>query len=542
VAVIAVERPPAAPHPEPPVAAPPAPRPAISGGDAWMYVLVMAYALIISTYFVARFERYWAENDTGDLSVAIRETILDEALIPEGDVYTNGYGYPVVGATLVAFTGLSIADLQQIAMTMTSAMLVIPAWALYRELTGSARAAGLAVLLLFVQPEFLFVILRGSHERFTRLMMLVAIWLLVRMFRHARSPRQAVVTVLMFDVVAYGLISMNGLFGTSFTAALALAMVAAWVLGRLRPNVLSGARPIAARLTWVCLSMALVGYLYIFYIYPPASGGVSLLGSISQRLLAVTTTTGETSTVAYRQVAGAWIDLRIYFLLSSGTYILMLGSALVWAGLGLRMLFGRGQPPTLERTLLWLLYAAFAVQGAVAVAGDLSGASVTNLQVRAFPSFAMVGTPLLASVLASRPWRPYLAVPVAMLIGLMATAAVLKATNEPLLSNKWTFYDPNEVAALRWADEHLRLAFVWAGLDERVVAAYVTVDGATPNKNTWVQFAQSDLVRTYVISDIMRLQAERTNLAIPEMTLQHRVFDAGGAQVYHRRPSTPYQR
>ena len=507
-----------------------------------MYILVVAYALIVSTYFVARFDRYWAENDTGDLSVAIRETILGQAVLPPGDVYTNGYGYPVVGATLVAFTGLSIGDLQQVAMTMTSAMLVVPTWALYRELTGSSRAAGLAVLLLFLQPEFLFVILRGSHERFTRLMMLVAIWLLVRMFRHARSPRLAVVTVVMFDVVAFGLISMNGLFGTSFTAALGLAMTAAWVLGRLRPNALADSQQIAAHLIWVCLSMSLVGYLYIFYIYPPASGGVSLLGSISQRLFAVTTTTGETSTVAYRQVAGAWIDLRVYFLLSSGTYVLMLLSALVWFVQGVRMLI-LGRPfPSPERTLLWLLFSSFAVQGAMAVAGDLSGASVSNLQVRAFPSFAMLGTPLLASALASRRWRWYLAAPVAMLVGLMATAAVLKATNEPLLSNKWTFYDPGEVAAMRWVDEHLQFAYVWSGLDERVVAAYVTVDGITPNKNQWVQFTQSELVRTYVVSDVMRLQAERTNQALPEVNLQNRVFDAGGVQVYRRRPSTQYQR
>ena len=537
---------PLAPSPEPPATAPAPLADDTRGG--WTMAALFAFALVIGAYFTFRYGGTWAETDTASQAAAIRSVVAEAKLLPEaGNYYPSGYGFAAVSAFLLTFTGAGVDTLLQRVYPLISASLVFIAWPVYRELTGSARAATLSTVILFVQPEFLFVILRGSHERVLRALLLIALWLLVRSIRRAEHTSQYTATVLLFNAAAFGVIATNSFFGSSFVWALGVALAGSWFGGYLGPGLRQVSMATHRRLIYVPLFCFVLAFLFNEYIYPPAGRVLGNLGSIADRLYQILLTTspeGRPSTVTaydpYAAVFEQWIDVRVYFLLSLGTYLLIAASAFFWGRTGLRWLARSGEPPTLGQWMLWLLYGAFALQGALSVFADIGGVLGGNLQYRSFPSFIMIAAPMLASELVRVPLRSkLLRALAAAALGVFALLAVLKATNEPSVSNKWTFYSPAEVGALRFAASYLQDHGYWSDFDERLGAVQVLLN--TSSVNNYIS-PNTPGLRAFIVSDIVRLRSARLTRPLPPVLGELRVYDNGEVQIYRRRAETPFQR
>ncbi len=521
-------------------------------GSPWVLGALFVCALLVAVYFVVRSGGYWAENDTAMQGLAIRTMVEggrlapDESAYPRAYAYPNGYGYAAISTALLAFTGLTVSGLQQLVYPLTSALLVFPAWALYRELTGTWRGAALATLLLLLQPEFLFVVLRGSHERVLRCCMMLSLWLLIRSFRFGERPGAFTAHVGLFYVVAFGLMATNALFGISFVLAIALALGLGWLLAVVRPRLIDLDGRVLGRLTLTVLAVAGLGFLFIFYVYPLASHG---LRALNQVVVASVTTTEEATADTperiedtYAAVVAGWTSLEAYFLVSSGTYLLMASSALVWIWQAVRWARGHERPVKLSAQLLWLLYGAFAIQGALAIVGDRSGLLGANLQYRAFPSFALLAAPLVARALQRQP-LPHLGRGVVALgLGVLAGLGALKATTEPGLSNKWSFYTVGEMQALEWGDRYSRSEPIWLGWDERLSSAFALDVGFSEHQNIWDIFAPETTTRLFLYSDVVELQAVRFGRPLLAGEGENRIYDNGTAQYYRLRPRTPFQR
>ncbi len=521
----------------------------LPAGNAWIVAALTAFALILGAYFSFRYAGRWADSDTAVMASAIRAIIRNETLVPVADeIYPNGYLFSLVSAALVATTGLSVQTLLQALYPLISASLVLVAWPVYRELTGSSRAATIATVLLVTQPEFLFVVLRGSHERVLRALLFVAIWLLVRSFRAQSAPTKQAVYILLFYLSVYGVIATNSLFGSSFIWAMSVALIGSMIAALFGPGLGSVAATTRQRLIYAPLFCALLAYLFSNYLYPPAGHAINQVPDLFDRLSRLFLTVSQEDSAAtsdiveydpYATIFQQWIDPRIYLLLSIGTYVLMLTSAIAWGRLGLIWLARPRSAPTVGQWLLWLFYGAFAAQGFLSIIADRSGSFGGNLQYRSFPSFVMVAAPVVAIFLAQ--WRPTrsLRILAAGALGMLTLFAVAKATNEPILSNKWTFYVPAEEAVMRFANSHLSDRSFWSDLDERLFTAHVVMSGQYVFQHTG-QFSPG--IRTYAVTDIVRLRAARTGQVLPPVSGELRVYDNGEAQVYRLRPRTPYQR
>ena len=513
----------------------------------WLWLGPLLYMVVVGLYLVGRYAGQWAESDSAAFTNLIRDFAREGRLVPvQGEVYPNGYAYQAISTFIIALTGLDAATLQQLIYPLVASLVVLPAWVLYRELTGSASGATLTTILLFTQPEFLFVILRSSHEKFTRALMLLCLFLLIRSLKLSNRPKLLYTYMALFYLAAFAFIASNNLLAHSFILAIATSLAIGWLLAKRNAALARQSGYILRRLlfvTLICLGMV---YIFTFYLYPPAQHDLLVLQSLWDRVAALLLNFQAQATNPYAQISAAWAQpvAPVYFIVSAADWIILVASLVIWIWQGVQWLW-RGKTPPLVDWLLWLFYAAFAVQGALSAVADMTGVLSANLQHRLFPSFSIIAVALVGVALARwHPGRFARPIQLGLSVGIfcIAVLSVSKAINEPVLSNKWTFYHSDELAALDWSDRHLKSAEIWTEFDERLAVAFLTQKGNLINNNLFVYGPLQSSTRDIILTMITRLRSGRLYLPLPVPTDALQVYDNGESVMYHLRPQTPYQR
>ena len=514
--------------------------------DVPRVLLLVAAVLLLGLYWLVRYQGNWADTDTASFSLSISSMIEDGALVPGRNVYNNGYGYPVLGASLSLLGGMSVSTLQSILAPLLAAWLVLPAWLAYREFTGSGKIAALATAILLIQPEFLFPILRGSHEKFTRGLMFLCLYLLLRSLRSRTNLRRFVGFLVAFYISAYALVTYNNLIAFSFIFSLGLSLILLWVAKLVGRRRTESAHPPLTRLLTVVLTLMVIAFLFTFYAYPPAQSQINLMQSVQDRVASLFLTVENTPTNPYTVINSGWTSLTVYLLVSLANWLLLLGSALIWLNMTIAWLKRQRTPGELD-LLMWSFYGAFAFMGVVSVVVDVSGAIAANLQHRMFPSFAMLAAPLAARWLWDRLFKPgraarFAQVMVALGIGVLAVLSVFKATNEPLLSNYWILFHDTELQSLDWVIQNQQGSRVWTGFSERLATAYNIWRGEPINENQLDSYLPKYNTSTFVVSDLTRVRSSRLGVALPIQIDSLRIYDNGETAIFRRRPITPFQR
>lgn len=513
--------------------------------------LLLTITLLIGLYAWIRYGGAYGHGDTSSFAWVIGRILDSGQLIPEEGVYDNGYGYQALVVYLSALTGLSLGVLQSLGGALLIFWAVVPAWLAYREFTRSDRAASLATLILVVQPEFLFPLLRGTHEKFTRGLMFFLLFLLMRSFR-AKNLRSVASLVAAFYLSAYALITLNSLMATSFMVAVGLALVLLWGARRWTRMTYSGLPSSLNRMGMIILSLVAIAFLFTFYAYPPAQKQLRLLQSVGDQLAVTLLQVEEQTFNPYNTVTLGWVSLPIYFLVSLANWLLLAGSSVVWLWRSWRYC-SQSEQGELPDLLLWSFYGAFALQSGLSILVDISGAIAGNLQHRMFPSFAMLAAPVVAGWLVTYRRRLsasrclWLDSALGVVLSALLILGVIKATNEPLLSNYWIFYTAAERQAVSWAEQALADQDLWVGYNDRVATGYqVSEDGRILGLSLRQGWPVSISTRNFLISEATRLYAVRLSLPLPtQVSLGANGFvtyDNGRAQVYHSRPSSPFQR
>lgn len=508
--------------------------------------VLLTATLLLAAYTVTRYGGLFGETDTNAFARAIRAMLIDSRLAPSEHAYEHGYAFPALAAFLVRLTGVSVVYLQILGGPLLAVWVIIPAWLAYRELTGSPRGATVSTVFILVQPEFLFPILRGTHEKFTRGLMFMCVFLLVRSIAARQNWRRFAALLVAFYLASYALITFNNLMAISFIVALGVALVGSWALPRLKwSHSYQGAA--TRRLLYAAGISLVLAFLFTFYAYPPARRSFLTLRSTADRLTALFLDVEAVATNPYQTIITAWVSLPIYFLVSIANWLLLGTSFVLWAAQTLTWWRRPGWPEEPRAILLWSLYGAFGFLGALSIAVDVSGAIASNMQHRIFPSFAMIAAALVADRFVS--WRPPRGAFRVLAHGVLTAAiaflgvvGVAKATNEPLVSNKWAYYRPPEFAAIGWSRRRYPDAPTWTAFDERLRSA---VGIRTAWSDEVVELDAWDLdpgTRNILLSDVVRARGQRLDLRLPIEGDSLRVYDNGGAEVYHLRPRTPFQK
>jgi hypothetical protein len=615
------------------------------GGSRWAFVPVGLTATLVAAMWL-RFGGQWAENDTVVLTRAARGVLDQGTITPAGVTYDHGFAYPTLLATLAEVTGVSVRILQTTILPWLTVATALVACVAFRAVTGNAQAGAMGASFLLLQPDFLFVNQRGSHEKMTWTLVLALLFALAASLR-ARRLGEVGPLVVVFYLCGFAVICTNAFFGSSLTTVILFAAVGSAVVARrflrfadrpaLTPRrflrfadrpALTPRRflrfadrpPLVRRLFYVFLTLGILTQIVIGYLYTPAQANLGSAAQIFDRIaslyLHVDTNVAETvsettevpSSVAvrdqsrtvsspYTTVSTGWRDTRVFFALTSFTWLLIVGGLFAWlvfAVIFVRRRVSRDELPTF---LVWLFAAGAALQIVLSVAVDFSGALGGNLQLRLFPVFTVFAVPLIvaALLLYRRPRRSKLlswativagvlgssamaaisplitviaapsiliglyihfnwqhsvaarrlafAIGVAAFVG-FAGAAILKATNDPVVSNKWAFYTDAEARGVRWVDETLLDRFVWGEYDERLDTASVMLSPDSPYDAPvayWTTRPQPSYVRYLLLSDTIVERAARLGAILPYVGDDDRIYDNGRVQVFHRVPESPYQ-
>ena len=519
---------------------------------------VLLTGLAFGAYFVLRYQGYWSEIDTSVfLTATQRYTLAGSLTYPQP--YLHGFAYISWISALSGFTGLPVALLVQVYLPMIGCVTVaFLAFAAFRQLLGSERLSAIAAGTLFLIPELVYTITRGNHEKVDISMILLALLALLHSFREATGQRRWGVFVgwaLTFHVAVYTLLTSNTFFGSTFSAAMTLTLLGAFLILKRYPAGRGRQGPVAARLSFtVAICWALVA-LVMWYVYPSASTQLQTYKSLFSRLSALFLSF-DTGSNPYVRVSQEWASPLVYRLISSFRWVLFLGSAALWI-IQLRRMLARLDRTPVRRVLLLSLYGSFGMLLALSIPVDFLGlAEGSNLQVRLYTYFALFATPVFVAgtvpALRLLNWRrlgrgrralrwPGVAVRVTMLG--FAVVSLLKATVDPQVSNLWIFYRPQEVVAMTFFTNHATGQSLWIGPRERLTYAFALTKSAfTVNGDVFTNSLGTPEDKLALSSNVIRAHAVADQTPLPTILLGSRVYDNGEAQIYRRLPLLPFER
>ncbi len=519
--------------------------------NAWWVTLI---GLAFGSYFMLRYQGYWAEIDSSVFVTTI-EAFRDAHHLSYPGAYLHGYAYVVWVSTLSDFTGIPVPSLVQLYLpTLSTLMVALLGYAAFRRLLGSDRLGLITLGMLFLVPEFLFTVARGNHEKIDISMILLALLALVSSIREYSMERRWQVVaawIMTFHLATFTLSTSNTFFGTTFAAALTLLLLGWAVLLRLRPAGVSRHEHMVKRLALLTATTWCLVMLVMWYAYPLAGSQLqtykTMIGRLSSLFLSF-----ETESNPYTAVSQEWVTPLAYRVVSSFRWFLFLTSLGFWISQIVHA-FRRLDHTSTLRLLLLGLYGAFGTLLACGIPVDFLGlAEGSNLQVRLYTYFVLFAAPVFTLALSlwlrrlrAQSGRVHGLVLPALRVSVVAFAllSVMKATVDPLISNQWTFYLPQEVQAMQFWARHQRYASLWVGPRSRLDFAYAGQYATfAPNRNAFVSGDPDVQVEMALDSPVVRAQAYADRFGLPALLLGNRVYDNGRVQLIRRLPERPFDR
>jgi hypothetical protein len=554
-------------------------------GPGTLYLVsLLVVAFIIGVYWTVRFAGYSGEGDTTRIThnaSAVYET--GQLTTTEVAAYQSGFGFPAILAIVSQVTNIPIRDLQ-LNGGLWLPIFAAAAFICYRELLRSNAAAALGVLLLLLMPDFVFYILRGSHEKVTWMLTLILVYLLLRSYRLQTVGGFALNTIL-FYFVFWNLASTHVFFASTLLTALAISYFVGFILIRFRgrrvyaanagkrhnsaafSNGLGELAPASyvqdllriGRLALVSLSCFIIVYLILNFVYPPAQNYYNNLEFVAQRIqslflgggTAVYAPDTPTGLSALGFEPQLWRSRDTYLMVTVIQWLIILGSIISWFVLGWKLL---KQPHFSSQMFLWLWYSAMAIQLVLAVISSLQSLLFfNNLSVRVFTPFALTAAPMAALLLyrvlqsvarLPRPLPLFARLTAYVVLTFGAIVMLLKVTTDPLIGNLWQFTLPGELSAVDWIEEHAHNRYVhmdiWTLRNE--IYQLNQPYNWEPNNVYYTSSAESYDDYDYLLrSALTTAQAQRAQGVLPLLDDYSLVYDSGQAQVYGRRPDTPFQ-
>lgn len=518
--------------------------------ERFIVIGILALSLLIALYFVARYDRQWTDSDTANLTNAIDGVHRSGTLINDNNPYLLGFAYQALSVFILEITGIDLSQLQfTLYPFIVATSISMIAFVTFRQFTGSSYTSALATLMIMLQPDFLFTIFRGSHEKLTRPMIFLAIFALVKSLQASTTIKTFASYVLIFYLSAFAVMTANVFFGSSFLLMILLSFSIGLLVWQrtYHDPMFDEIKAAILRLMTITSSLGVFWFLNLFYFYQPALHMLQALDSMWGRVAAVTVGNYATAN-PYAVVGTGWIHSSTYLSLILPTWIIGGVSFFLWLRTTTRMFIKRSPPKEIIDFILWLLYGGIGIQLAAGIILDRLGSIGGNFQHRLLPTIMMLAVPIVGAAIPRFAKQPSLVTRIGRFVAVVllvwgSVAGLLKSTNEPLLSNYWIFWTKSEDTAVQWIEKHVKHQSIWLGIDGIRLSAHAVAEGfgntSGNERDTWVVEPDSTVM---LVSNIDQLWTTRRSFQMPKTLLENSVYDNGSAVHYRRRPKTAFQK
>jgi hypothetical protein len=501
-------------------------------------------------YFVLRYRGHWGEVDSAIFTQMVG-SLPDWNRIKYPNSYSHGYGYSLWAASLSMVWNVDIAQLQRwVTPLVGNVFLALFGYVAFKRWLGSHKLGLLAATSLFLVPELIFTVSRGNHEKLTATLTLLASLSFLRTFQLSKDLSKwpvAVSWVIVHYVIIFTLVSLNAFFGAMFVYASLISYGLASAVLWFFPGARRDLRPVMRRFALLATTSLMVMFIVQWYVYPHEGESSRILASILDGFGTVRET-GEANSDPYALVQNDWVSRRVYNIVSSFRFVLLGVSFLTWVVLLLRTLFRLRKTPV-ERLFLLTLYGSFGMLLAIGVAIDFLGLSAgSNWQVRIYTYFSAFAVPLFVlgihgvRELFSRflP-RSFVKHVFAVLMVGFIVCSLLKATLDPLVSNRWIAYEVTEMRAVDFWFDNRGDDTLNVGNNMRLYFGYVMHYGWRPGTRGALETGLSPRAPHLIRSTVNAANAVAWGIPVPAVLLDDWIYDNGESQIVHRIPRTPFQ-
>lgn len=494
------------------------------------FILISVYALLSHIYFVIRFSGRWIEEDTGRMIKYAEHVQAQATMLPSAPVYPNGPGLSTLLTTLSELSGIKIHTLQLYIMPIVGVLPVLIGYLVFLEVTKNNKIALLSTFLLSVQPDFLLTSNRGTHEKFTYGLLLMSFFFMSRSFSRMNRTKEFVSNVLLFYVALLGMISYNFFFSATYIFASVVALAIGYAVSQL-PQAAASFR----RLIYTSSTSTVFFFSYMFFLYTPSRHLFQVFDTLADKVGSVALATEHHVTPQYAYIFQWWASFETWLFLTLVNWIIALFSFVAWLLLVYRFSWKK-QPLNSSMQLLLMFYSAFSLQLLVTIFADRFGV-FDNLELRVFPVLMFFAAPLAAVGISSavnshkmnanlRKWVKLFFV---LLLVVFTVNSLLKATNDPLVSNKWWFYSVQEKEGLSWVHENLRGNSVWADIDARLTAVYDSYSSVDTYRDINFRGPRAEY---WFMTEFKKKRALAVRYLLPDLIDKPVIYDSGEVQIY----------
>lgn len=191
--------------------------------ETFCLILILCYGFFSHLYLISRYGGLVADGDVSYFTKAIQDFQVHGGL-GEFIRYSNGIGFQIIATEMSDITGLTIPQVQLFPFGF---FYLIIAYLLFRELTDSKYTAFIGAAILSFLPDLLFITARGTHERYTFFLFLLALFILVRYSKTSLSFQKSA----KYLAIIYLSLLTIGLLNQWFFVLILIAIIATTFLG-----------------------------------------------------------------------------------------------------------------------------------------------------------------------------------------------------------------------------------------------------------------------------------------------------------------------
>ena len=511
--------------------------------------LPLGYAAGIVVLFESLYGGMFASNDVAVYTRAA-SGIIQSGGIFGPEAYSNGFAYPALVSTLSLLTGLSVATLQLYILPVALLFTTGAAIVFFSRSLGT-RGTVLASLLLLMHPFLLFSAYRSTHEKFTYALILLTSYALYQTFASSSNEARTKNIILSY-IMMFGLITQNAFFAAAFISAIGITLVITELTAVIGKQKLR-----TRRLAYTVTNSFVLLLIMMYTLYPPASRSLSNVGSAAVRgflLLIGASPSGESQSVTgaavYQTALTSWSNPEVWFLLTSFYWIVFPVAGITWLFKVKGMVLNDKFEESNSGEIFFLvLFATFSSELAITVLLDQLGLYFgANTQIRILPLvgifavfFAVVGTMTIykniqLTFVSVNPLpvdiSQIFCVVVIILLFTFAGTSALKASNNPLVSNNWTFASDGEMRAIEWIEGEAADQIIWTGYRNRVISGHTIRNPSNRRQNT-LDISGANFGLNYVLwSETLSALSQSTGLPLPPRDNANLVYTNGDARLF----------